>query len=258
MADLQPNLQSEDDHVLADRLAGENPIDYLDEVRIDASEIILDSLATVASGRLLDVGCASGLFLELAARRGFAVLGVEPNPVMAASAQSRGVPVATGLFPEALPAGKKFDVITFNDVIEHIGDLDTILAACHSCLEDGGRLSINVPNSRGMFFRLARILNRLGYPGPWNRLWQTMFYTPHLHYFNPDSLRRIVERNGFDALIGPIELPVIRIKGLWGRLAADKATSTLGCAIQYLFVALAYPLYAASTKDSFFIVFRKR
>ncbi|WP_229466725.1 class I SAM-dependent methyltransferase [Pseudoduganella plicata] len=70
---------------------------------------------------------------------------------MGSKAAQRGFQVRQGYFPDALRPDETFDVIVFNDVIEHIPDIGSALRACHEHLNPGGILILNLPNSRGFF-----------------------------------------------------------------------------------------------------------
>jgi len=257
IATLEAKIENTEDPIF--QTAGESgdAISFLDDVRRKTSKIILDRLEGFGLGRLLDVGCASGLFLSLAAKRGFNVYGIEPNPRMAGYSIKSNIPTRAGFFPDILDENERFDIISFNDVLEHIESIDRIFGGCHKHLADDGLLSINVPNCKGFFFNIARALNRFGYAKPWERLWQTMFYTPHLHYFSPKSLIKAAKNYGFSPVGKAVYLPVIGLSGLWGRLSADIETKLWVRALQYIAIIITYPFYALATKDSFFIVFKK-
>lgn len=250
--------KSEIENAEYDSISGdENAIDHLTSVRLAASEKILNVLGNGARRKLLDIGCAAGVFMDVAGKHGFEAFGVEPNKRMAAPGIKCGLNIRIGFFPDALSADEKFEIITFNDVFEHIEDIHGILEQCSAALKSDGYLSIAVPNSGGLFFRLAKLLAKLHCYGPWNRLWQNMFYTPHLHYFSSDSLVSCVERHGFKKIYGPIFLPVIKMAGLWQRLKVNKQASFATNILSYFIVVLTLPIYALMPKDSFFIVFKK-
>src|SRR5690349_8303900 len=110
-----------------DRVAGAIDEDLraaaLERLRRDNFERLLDRLCRRIEPRganLLDIGCAHGWFLEAAARRGFAVAGLEPDPGVAARAAAAGHAVRPGIFPDHVPADRRFDVLVFNDVFEHL------------------------------------------------------------------------------------------------------------------------------------------
>jgi len=236
----------------------ESVIEFLDSVRLATSQKILQELGKSTHRKLLDVGCAAGLFVGAASKLGFDAQGIEPNKKMAAPGIKRGLNIRTGFFPEVLGKDERFEIITFNDVLEHIEGIHTILDSCYQRLENNGHLCINVPNSNGLFFHVAKLLGKLHFYGPWNRLWQTMFYTPHLHYFSPKSLVAAVERHGFRCISQPIALPVLRLPGLWTRLSVDKEASVAGNALMYVLIVLGFPVYLLMPKDSFFMVFQKK
>jgi len=181
-------------------------------------------------GTLLDVGCAHGWFLRAAAESGWTVLGIEPDPEMARLAAAGGREVRVGTFPGALKPGEQFDAISFNDVFEHLPDVDEALRACAKALRSGGLLAINLPDARGPFYRLAHLLARAGLRAPLERLWQKGFASPHLSYFTAPLLRRLVARHGFRPVHGAA-LPSASLTGLWSRLRYDRSSTLAGSAL---------------------------
>jgi 2-polyprenyl-6-hydroxyphenyl methylase / 3-demethylubiquinone-9 3-methyltransferase len=101
----------------------------------------------------LDVGCGGGLLCEPLARMGFAVAGLDAAPENVAVAQAHAA--AMGLTVDyragsaealaaALPGG--FDLVTCLEVIEHVADLASFLAALERLLAPGGLLIFSTPN----------------------------------------------------------------------------------------------------------------
>jgi 2-polyprenyl-3-methyl-5-hydroxy-6-metoxy-1,4-benzoquinol methylase len=88
------------------------------------------ALLPVGARRVLDVGCGSGAFGAhlKSLHPGIRVVGVEPNESAAARAAERLDRVETGLFPAVQPA-ESFDVVYFNDVLEHMSDPSPALTA---------------------------------------------------------------------------------------------------------------------------------
>ncbi len=205
--------------------------------------------------RLLDVGCAHGWFLE-AARGDFDVLGIEPDVVVGGRTAARGLPVRAGFFPDVLQDGETFDVIVFNDVIEHIPDIRAALDACHERLSEDGILILNLPSSAGFFYRLAKLFARVGWNGPFDRLWQKGLPSPHVHYFDPDNLDRLVARHGF-ACVHSGELPSLRANGLLERIRYAGNISGPSLYLQYSAVLCAIPLLRVFPSDIIVSVFRK-
>ena len=67
---------------------------------------------------------------------------------------------------------KKFDIIIFNDVFEHIANLNNTIFEIKKLLKDDGLIFINLPTSDGIVFKISEILNKFGSLKLYNRLWQ--------------------------------------------------------------------------------------
>ncbi|MGH8083061.1 MAG: class I SAM-dependent methyltransferase [Lysobacter sp.] len=174
--------------------------------------------------RLLDVGCAHGWFLERAAKH-FEAFGIEPDAEVARRTIARGLPVRRGFFPDALAADEMFDVIVFNDVLEHIPDVISALKRCEERLRPGGVVVVNAPDRRGALYRLASVLTRLGMPGPFDRLWQKGLPSPHLYYFDSRSLSAVARGAGLD-VIDDRRLPTLLARGLYARIRCSGDVSS--------------------------------
>ncbi len=131
----------------------------------------------------------------------------------------------TGYFPDVVPESGAFDVVTFNDMLEHIPDVRGTLEACARVLRPGGVLSINIPTSAdGLGYRVAAGLARLGMRGPFERFWQHGLPSPHCHYFTRTSLARLIADSGFR--VEEVDaLTAIRRPGLWERVHTFRRTS---------------------------------
>jgi SAM-dependent methyltransferase len=209
---------------------------------------LVDSMTAPGRRSVLEVGCAHGWFLDAAAKRGYDVHGIEPDAPIGALASGKGHDVTTGFFPEALPLGVHFDVIVFNDVFEHLPDPRAALGACLRHLRPGGLLVLNLPSSRGALFRLAALFDRIGFSGPFERMWQKGFPSPHLSYFHPDALTRLAQREGF-AEIYRGELDTLDRRGLWQRVRLDRRSSLPGATLAWLGVTAVMPLSGVLASD---------
>lgn len=197
---LEPLIQSPEAwEKLDETLRG----DALRSLRQSNFKQVLERIGAIkmaTKGRLLDVGCAHGWFLQQAKADGYDASGIEPDPRIAAQAQLTGCAVKVGFFPDVLAPEECYDVIIFNDVFEHLPDPKKCLSACFKHLHAGGLLVINLPSSRGIFFKIARLLNNVGRAGPWLRMWQAGFPSPHLFYFNNENLKQMVEAQALSAV----------------------------------------------------------
>jgi SAM-dependent methyltransferase len=216
----------------------------------------LARLAPERPQRVLDVGCAYGWFLEEAASRGLTAVGIEPDRRTAAIARARGHDVIEGYFPEALPDSASFDVIVFNDVLEHLPDVHGMLAASAARLSAGGFLVLSIPVSSGTLFTAARMMARLGWIAPWRRLWQATFPSPHVYYFNRTNLGSAAESHGFSCVErGPLD--VFQPRGLWSRLRFDRRRAMMANLALYAALIALYPIYRALGRpDTEMLIYR--
>jgi SAM-dependent methyltransferase len=182
---------------------------------------ILDALAKRhdPGARLLEIGCADGLFLRMAGERGYRGTGIEPNAKMQAG-NPHAQDVRPGYFPDAVASDETFDIIALNCVFEHVPDIAAMLAAFARHLRDGGSVMLNIPVSSGFMFKLARALHALGVRYPFDRLWQKGFVSPHVHYFAKPNVVRLLARHGF-SLAGETELTLFSLGGINARLSLD-------------------------------------
>ena len=156
---------------------------------------LLDRLETLrGQGRLLEVGCASGLLLKRARERGWTVTGVELSPEAAEHARSLGLDVHLGTLHDARLAAGAYDVVFMGDVLEHVPDCRETLAEVARVLVPGGHAVVRGPITTNSLARrvglfLYGLLGRdivLGEP-PY-----------HLWEFRPGSLVGLAERCGLE------------------------------------------------------------
>ncbi len=163
---------------------GEDPT-YVHEQdgRVRTFDASLDRMGAI-SGSLLDIGCQTGIFMDRAQRRGMDVYGLEPSSYATKLAQQAGRKVICGVAPCSLPWGKKFDVITLWDVIEHVHDPLEILKFCFDNLNPGGQLHLSTMYLDSWYVRLV------GRKWPW-------FMRMHIQYFTRKSITQALTAVGF-------------------------------------------------------------
>ena len=148
-------------------------------------------------GTLLDVGAGTGIFMHLARERGWRPEGVDICPLTAEKAEREfGLRIAVGPFEQHHFDGRRFDAATMLDVLEHVTDPLAALRRVHQLLRPGGAVYIAVPNQRCLLTFVVDAYARAGGPGA-DKLLARLYVPPHLHYFTPRTLRRIVDAAGF-------------------------------------------------------------
>lgn len=144
-----------------------------------------DEIARRTEGaRLLEVGCAYGLFLDAARTRGFDVTGVELSMNAAGHARERlGLTVYSSQLADA-PLEGGYDVICAWDTLEHVPDPVAFWAAVHNLLADDGVVLFSTPYFSSVPARLLR------------RRWWTLKPTEHIWHFTPQTHRTVAAQAG--------------------------------------------------------------
>ncbi len=138
-----------------------------------------------APAKLLDVGAATGTFIELASKAGYAAEGVELSPYAAEAARKKGLRVVTGRLEDGDYAPGSFDVITLFDVFEHVTDPKGILDSAKRLLRPGGILVVNTVDAESLYARML------------GKYWHLIVPPEHLLYFSVSNFSSFVTRNGF-------------------------------------------------------------
>lgn len=218
----------------------------LAELRTVLARRVLNRAAALGLGpraRLLDVGCSYGWFLREAARAGWTASGIEPDAPSAAHARAGGCSVTVGCFPEDLADRGPYELLTFNDVFEHLREPKGVLEACRSLLTPRGLVVLNLPSTRGLLFRLAEIACRVGVRAPLARLFQIGFPSPHYYYYSPAGIHRLAARTGFE-VVARHALPTVTWRSLRARVAMDRRQTRGRLAVNLLAMSLLLPILA--------------
>jgi len=131
------------------------------------------------SGKLLEVGCARGDFMQVA-REHFDISGVEPNRELAAIS-GKIAPVHQDII-ERTP-WSAFDVIASFHVIEHVDSPRSFIQAAAERLKPGGLLVIETPNIDSLPYKLFK--------SRWRQ-----FIPEHYFFFDRKSISRLFAECG--------------------------------------------------------------
>jgi len=143
-------------------------------------------VADSSGARAVELGCATGGFLEQLAAAGWQAEGVELVESAAAQARKNGFNVHTGTLHSAALPSETFDGVFAWMVLEHLPDPRAVLEECHRILRQGGLLAFSVPNVA------------CWEPVIFGRNWYVWEVPRHLQYFSPRCLRTILMESGFD------------------------------------------------------------
>ncbi len=186
-----------DEALVLERHAGATSADLWAEVLLSERQLaldrpkfaeILDELEPYrGGGRLLDVGCSIGVFLDLARDRGWDGLGIELGRRALRHARDElGLDVLDVPMAEAGLEPQSFDAVTVLSVLEHTNDPRSMLRDVARVLKPGGALYVITPNVESL---ACRVLHERA---------ATFDGRNHLIYFSPATLRELLERERFE------------------------------------------------------------
>jgi len=176
-------------------------------VYIKSAELI-ESRFRTGTGKLLDIGCGYGFFLQEMKSRGWNVKGVELSPEGRRYALDKfGIKAFSEALEDIAFAEGSFDVVTFIYVIEHMPDPIGLLSEVRRILKPNGLVLLRWPHSTP----IMKIL------GPAARKFD-VYHTPyHLYDFSPKTIKGMLLKSGFQAVetcIGGYTRPVKKMS-LW-------------------------------------------
>ncbi|MCB1962067.1 MAG: bifunctional 2-polyprenyl-6-hydroxyphenol methylase/3-demethylubiquinol 3-O-methyltransferase UbiG [Rhodocyclaceae bacterium] len=136
------------------------PLHEINPLRLDW----IDSIATLSGKTVLDVGCGGGILSEGMATRGATVTGIDLGEkalnVARLHLHESGLVVDYRLvsaeaMAEAHPG--EFDVVTCLEMLEHVPDPESIVAACARLVKPGGDVFFSTLNRNPKAYLLAII-----------------------------------------------------------------------------------------------------
>jgi 2-polyprenyl-3-methyl-5-hydroxy-6-metoxy-1,4-benzoquinol methylase len=132
-------------------------------------------------GSLLDMGCGTGDFLQIAQQAGWLATGIEPNEKAKQAAVSKGVTFVSGT---AAVSDHSFDAITLWHVLEHLPNLELQIKELKRILKPNGTILIAVPNFKS-------------YDAAYYKQYWAAYDVPrHLWHFSRTSMQRLFEKQG--------------------------------------------------------------
>jgi 2-polyprenyl-3-methyl-5-hydroxy-6-metoxy-1,4-benzoquinol methylase len=150
------------------------------ENRKKTAEVLIKKIKKIKpSGKLLDIGCYSGAFLEAAQQNNYEIFGIEASTnALSVAAQKISGDLRAGMAEEVLGQfpDEYFDIITLLDVIEHLQNPSQILALIKTKLKNDGLLVFSTPDAASLLARLQG--------GNWHAL-----LPHHLYYFSVKNLK---------------------------------------------------------------------
>lgn len=230
----------------------------LKQVRKDNFQKIIASIKINGANNPhgLEVGCGYGWFLESCKENSLTCEGIEPETRFNEAYVRNGFKVINGFYPDELTGNKMYDFIVFNDVLEHIPDVHSILKANYSLLNTNGLLIINIPVQGGLVYFFSKLAYHFGVKSLLNRMWQFNFHSPHLSYFRKKNLTEFVNAGNFET-VENFKLKTLNLSEISDRIKQDKKQSFIMYYSVYSGVLLLYPFFQLFP-DTYCFVFKKK
>jgi SAM-dependent methyltransferase len=193
--------------------------------------------------RLLEVGCAYGVFLDLAQQHFARARGIDISETAVASARARGLDAIVADLP-ALAADEHFDVICAWDTIEHLARPDYYVESAARLLTGGGLVALTTGDigSLNARWRGAR--------------WRLIHPPTHVHYFSVATLTRLLDRFGLDVV--HVEHPAVHrsIGNMLHNLSGG--SRLLSLLAEPLVRLVGKSMVTLNLRDVMFVIARKR
>jgi 2-polyprenyl-3-methyl-5-hydroxy-6-metoxy-1,4-benzoquinol methylase len=139
----------------------------------------------VPGGRLLDVGCGSGVLIARLRALGWNAEGVDFDPAAAEVGARNGLLIRVGGIEAQHYPADTFDAVTMSHFIEHVHAPGTVLAEAIRVLKPGGTLTLVTPNAASLGHR-------------WFKAdWRPLEPPRHLQMFTPPALLRVLRDLGY-------------------------------------------------------------
>ena len=140
----------------------------------------------IKTGKILDIGCGRGLFLDVMRRGGWDTLGTEFNGETASYAmKTYGLKIFPGDIARHKLPTESIDVININQVLEHLKNPNKVIQESYRLLKKGGMLIISVPNLRSPQFAIGK------------KKWFLLDLPFHLFHFTEEGLCKLLSKNEF-------------------------------------------------------------
>jgi len=137
-------------------------------------------------GTLLDVGCATGAFLNVARTAGWKVKGLELSKrAVEVGRKVLGQDVIENQDLLAYKTDHRYQVITAWALLEHVTDPVQYVKKIYELLDENGVFALSTPNISSFSFKR------------WRERWRYFIPPEHLFYFDQKSLEYLLQSNGF-------------------------------------------------------------
>jgi SAM-dependent methyltransferase len=141
----------------------------------------------VGKGKMLEIGSATGVMLELFRDKGWKVSGVEPSGSYK-EAEKKKLKIIHSKFEEVKLPNESFDLVVLNHTLEHFRNPSDVIKKINLLLKKGGIIFIDVPNFGSLSSRFL------------GKKWPFLLPEEHRSQFTRENLGELLHKNNFKIL----------------------------------------------------------
>lgn len=143
------------------------------------------SIPRIGVGKLLEIGCANGIYMDKMRNAGWIVEGIEFSESVATQARAKGFKVQTATVETAQPPTEQVDIIAAWMVLEHLHEPVKALEKMRSWIKPDGYLIASVPDADSWERRIFK------------DRWYALQLPTHLYHYTPDSISYVLRCAGW-------------------------------------------------------------
>lgn len=188
---------------------------------------------------LLDVGCGTGDFLEIAKKNDWTVCGIEPNAQARSMANKKTGNAIFDVDKLLNFNASSFDVITLWHVLEHLPNLEEQIRILKKLLKPNGTLIIAVPNHKS-------------YDATYYKAYWAAFDVPrHLWHFNKQSISKLFQ----DVSMEIVKIKPMYFDAFYVSLLSEKYKSGKMSFFKGFWIGLLSNLQSLKTKEASSLIY---
>jgi len=161
-----------------------------DKIFKPRAEKLSQKIPEFKNSRIGDIGAGFGLFLEELRKiwSDAEYVAIEPSVEMAEICREKGFVVISEMLEDIVDSDEQFDILTSFELFEHLYDPDNFLKKVYKLLKKNGYFIMTTLNVQGFDIQLL-----------WEKS-KSVSPPHHLNFFNPGSIRRLMEMNNFKVI----------------------------------------------------------